>query len=97
MQSVSGVCAAPSRVKAIRIRLGLPPSTGTTMVWRVAKSPQQAALTVSRSLSEAGLAATQGEGKYRFFVTDTTENFAHYGSIFLNQPINGQVERVELT
>ena len=58
---------------------------------------QQAALTVSRSLSEAGLAATQGEGKYRFFVTDTTENFAHYGSIFLNQPINGQVERVELT
>ena len=57
---------------------------------------QQAALKVSDTLITEGLAATEGEGQYRFFVTDTTENFAHYGSLFLNQPICGCVERVEL-
>ena len=57
---------------------------------------QQAALNVSRALTASGLAATEGEGEYRFYVTDTTENFAHYGSLFLNQPIRGCVERVEL-
>lgn len=58
---------------------------------------QQAALNVSHSLRQAGLAVAQGEAHYRFYVTDTTENFTRYGSLFLNQPITGQVERVELT
>ncbi len=57
---------------------------------------QQAACNVSRALTESGLAATAGEPEYRFYVTDTTDTFAHYGSLFLNQPIQGQVERVEL-
>ena len=57
---------------------------------------QQAALNVAKSLREAGLAESEGDASYRFYVTDTTDNFAHYGSMFLNQPINGQVERVEL-
>lgn len=57
---------------------------------------QQTALTVSQTLKQAGLAATSGEASYRFYVTDTTESFERYGSLFLNQPIQGHVERVEL-
>ncbi len=57
---------------------------------------QQAARNVAHILNQSGLAATSGEPTYRFYVTDTTETFAHYGSLFLNQPIQGHVERVEL-
>ena len=57
---------------------------------------QQAALHVADALVSAGLAETTGDAQYRFYVTDTTDSFSRYGSMFLNQPITGQVERVEL-
>ena len=47
-------------------------------------------------LKERGLLAQREKGSYRCFVSDSTEDFAHLASIFLGEPVEGEVQRVEI-
>ncbi len=47
-------------------------------------------------LKERGLLARREKGSYRCFVSDSTEDFAHLASIFLGEPVEGEVQRVEI-
>ena len=50
----------------------------------------------ARSLAEQGLLAQREQGSCRFFVSDSTEDFARLASIFLGGGVDGPVERVEI-
>lgn len=56
------------------------------------------AAAVQRRLTEAGqLAAGEGEGGYRFFVTGDVESFTELGTRFLQLPLAGRVEPLQRT
>lgn len=47
-------------------------------------------------LGEAGLLNENGSGSCRYFVSDSTQDFARLASIFLGDPVEDGVERVEI-
>ena len=47
-------------------------------------------------LKEHDLLAGREEGSCRYFVSDSTQDFARLASIFLGEPVTGAVERVEI-
>lgn len=47
-------------------------------------------------LAERGLLARREKGSCRFYVSDSTEDFAHLASLFLGEAVEGTVERVEI-
>ncbi len=47
-------------------------------------------------LKERGLLAQREKGSYRCFVSDSTEDFVHLASVFLGEPVEGEVQRVEI-
>lgn len=50
----------------------------------------------ARALGEKELLAGRERGSCRYFVSDSTEDFAHLASLFLGEPMEGSVERVEI-
>lgn len=48
------------------------------------------------TLEEKGLLAQREKGSCRYFVSDSTQDFAHLASIFLGEGVEGDVERVEI-
>lgn len=50
----------------------------------------------AKTLKEKGLLAQREKGSCRYFVSDSTEDFAHLASIFLGEQVTGGVERVEI-
>lgn len=50
----------------------------------------------ARTLKEQGLSAQREKGSCRYFVSDSTEDFARLASVFLGEEVEGQVERVEI-
>ncbi len=48
------------------------------------------------ALAEQGLLRGRGEGSCRYFVSDSTADFAHLASIFLGRTVAEPVERVEI-
>jgi len=65
---------------------------GVTLVDSGAASAAHAA----RRLAEMDLLSGAGEGSCRYFVSDSTEDFARLASLFLGEPVEGRVERVEV-
>lgn len=59
-------------------------------------SGRETALYLRRYLGERGLLADRVAGRCAYYVTDSTENFAAVGSIFLGDDIQGQVTQVDL-
>lgn len=47
-------------------------------------------------LGEHGLLAERESGSCRYFVSDSTQDFARLASIFLGEPVTGTVERVDI-
>ncbi|MDE6108500.1 MAG: glutamate racemase [Oscillospiraceae bacterium] len=47
-------------------------------------------------LWEQGLLAERATGSCRYFVSDSTQDFARLASIFLGEPVTGTVERVDI-
>lgn len=47
-------------------------------------------------LEEKGMLAQREQGSCRYFVSDSTQDFARLASIFLGEPETGTVERVEI-
>lgn len=50
----------------------------------------------AHSLSRSGLLARRERGSCRYFVSDSTQDFARLAAIFLGGEMEGQVERVEI-
>ena len=50
----------------------------------------------AKTLGERGLLARRERGSCRFCVSDSTEDFARLASLFLGEPVEGSVERVEI-
>ena len=50
----------------------------------------------ARTLEERGLLAQRDRGSCRYFVSDSTQDFARLASLFLGQTVEGDVERVEI-
>ena len=50
----------------------------------------------ARLLEEQGLLAQRAQGSCRFYVSDSTEDFARLASIFLGEPVEGEVRKVEI-
>ncbi len=50
----------------------------------------------ARRLEEAGLLADREKGLCRYYVSDSTEDFARLAGIFLGETVDGSVERVEI-
>lgn len=50
----------------------------------------------AKTLKEKGLLAGEGQGGCRCFVSDAAQDFASLASIFLGEPVEGNVERVEI-
>jgi len=58
---------------------------------------EETAKAVSKYLDEHALLSDYpGAGRHRFFVTDSTEDFAHMASVFLESSVFGEVEQVSL-
>ena len=47
-------------------------------------------------LRERDMLARRAEGACRYFVSDSTQDFAHLASLFLGETVTGSVERVEI-
>lgn len=54
------------------------------------------AAAAAQALEEKGLLAQRARGSRRYFVSDSTEDFAHLAAIFLGGEVDGPVERVEI-
>ena len=59
---------------------------------------EQCARWVKRQLELDGLRNERpGAGRHRYFVSDSTEDFASLASIFLREDVTGEVEQVDIT
>lgn len=65
---------------------------GVTLIDTGAACAKRAAGT----LAEKGLLAQREKGSCRYFVSDSTQDFARLASIFLGETVEGDVERVEI-
>lgn len=50
----------------------------------------------AKTLGERGLLAQRERGSCRYFVSDSTQGFAHLASLFLGETVEGSVERVDI-
>ncbi len=47
-------------------------------------------------MKKKNLLSGDGQGSIRYFVSDSTEDFARLGTLFLEKPIGGTVERIDI-
>ena len=60
-------------------------------------SGAEAAVQVASLLTKKGLRNIPGhEGSVRYYVSDSTENFTGSASVFLQHPLEGPVERIDI-
>ncbi len=59
-------------------------------------SGKEAALLAKAKLEKRNMLSDDTPGITKYYVTDSVENFAQVGSVFLNKAIDGNVERVDL-
>ncbi len=59
-------------------------------------SGREVAMLAKKKLEYRDIMSDDTPGKTRFFVTDSVENFVTVGSVFLNESITGNVERIDL-
>ncbi len=53
---------------------------------------------VAAELDRQGLRTDRAEaGTHRYFVSDSTEDFAELASIFLGENVSGDVEKIDIT
>ena len=57
---------------------------------------KEAALTISSLLHENGMSNNAGVGKHSYYVSDSTDNFETYGSVFMGRSINGKVHKIDI-
>ena len=50
----------------------------------------------AKVLGEKGMLADRGKGACRYFVSDSTQDFARLAEIFLGEPVEGSVERIDI-
>lgn len=60
-------------------------------------SGKEAAMLAKKKLETRNMLSDDTPGVTRYYVTDSVENFAQVGSIFLNKAITGNVERVDIS
>lgn len=85
---VLGCTHYPLLIDAIRAFMG----PGVTLIDTGAACANHAA----GVLKEKKLLAGREKGSYRCFVSDSTEDFARLASIFLGEPVEGEVGKVEI-
>ena len=65
-------------------------------VWLV-NSGAEAAVEARTQLEQKGLrSGGGGRGCVRYYVSDTVDGFEKLGSVFLEQPIDGTVQKIEI-
>lgn len=57
---------------------------------------KEAANVLAATLKEKDMLSDRAYGRHQFYVSDTIDNFAKLGSMFLNEDINGTVKRIDI-